>query len=119
MMYRIVSLGLFFVLVFGVVSWRGAQREAQAKDEKDKVVTVKMIDNEFDPKEIKIKVGESIIWENKGAGKHTATSDVKDLFDTGDVKSGDKSKAIPFNKTGEYPYHCIHDSKMKGKIIVE
>jgi plastocyanin len=115
-MYRIVSLSLFFVLVFGVVSGCGAQREAQAKH---KVVTVKMIDNEFDPKEIKIKVGESIIWENKGTGKHTATSDVKGLFDTGDVKSGDKSKAIPFNKTGEYPYHCIHDSKMKGKIIVE
>jgi plastocyanin len=98
-----------------VVAKEGAGKKA------DK--TVKMIDNEFKPKDVKIKVGQSIMWHNEGDNTHTATSDKgtpKDLaFDTDDVSSGKDSKVVTFKKAGTVKYHCNHHRKMTGTITIK
>ena len=79
---------------------------------------VVMNDNTFSPTSITIQVGDSIVWMNKGKYAHTATAD-DGSFDTKDVSSGAKSKAVKFATAGEFKYHCIHDSAMKGTVVVK
>ncbi len=95
---------------------RAAEPAAAAKP---KEVTMK--DNAFEPKELKIKVGDSVIWVNKGKDTHDVIPDKKDDFEkTGDVKPGKMSKPITFKKAGKFPYVCgYHEDEMKGVIIVE
>ena len=53
--------------------------------------------------------------------KHSATSDDDGkTFDTGDIEPGKSSKAVEFEKPGEFKYHCkVHGKTMSGTIVVK
>jgi plastocyanin len=83
--------------------------------------TVTMKDNFFDPKEVHIDPGDTIIWTNQGSRQHMVKSD------TGEFKSERLSTGERFDHTfteeGYYFYHCaLHGAKgrvgMWGVIIV-
>jgi plastocyanin len=80
---------------------------------------IEMFDDRFAPKDAEVFVGDTLIFVNKGKGTHAAIADDKKTFDTGDVKPGERSKAIKFEKEGSVSYHCPHDKKMTGKIVVK
>jgi plastocyanin len=95
-----------------------------ADDKKSKNHIVEMHDDYFKPKEIKIKVGDTITWVNKGDHPHNAYHKGKDKalsVDSKTVKEGKESKPMKFTKAGKIPYVCtFHEDKgMKGTIIVE
>lgn len=48
------------------------------------------------PKPVEVTVGQSVRWRNLDAQTHTATSDTRGIFDTGDIKPND-SAVVPFN----------------------
>jgi plastocyanin len=99
-------------------------------------VVVKMLDMPltFQPNVIKIKVGQSVEWENVGNEVHHATSDPSlaikatevtnppgaEPFDSGFLRPGE-SFTHTFTVPGEYRYTCVvHEAKgMLGKIVVE
>lgn len=108
--------------------------------------TVEMTDDlQFDPNEITISVGDTIVWENTGQVAHSVTAyedeipDDADYFASGgydseqaarDGYSADdpESGAIPggetfehtFETAGTYEYFCIpHESNMVGTVQVE
>lgn len=73
----------------------------------------------FDPKEITIKAGDTLQWDNKAYTNHAANFADKSL-DTELVTPGHKSKEVKFDKPGIYPYECrIHGSSMRGKVTVQ
>jgi len=80
------------------------------------------IDNfKFDPGEVKIKVGTTVIWTDS-RGRHTVTAD-DGSFDSGTLVGG-QSFEHKFDKPGSYPYYCMfHGSKggkdMSGVVTVE
>ena len=85
-------------------------------------VTVSMQDFDFDPKEIKVKAGTTILWKNAGAKPHSATAP-DNSFDTGIFQPG-QSKSVKFDKPGTFPYYCqIHGTPagngMVGTVVVE
>ncbi len=86
-----------------------------------KTVTVTMKSLSYDPKKLEIRVGDSVVWTNKSFAAHTATSDDDGkTFDTGNVEPGESSKALKFEKAGEFKYHCkVHGKSMSGTIIVK
>jgi len=86
-----------------------------------KTVTVTMKSLSYDPKKLEIRVGDSVVWTNKAFAAHTATSDDDGkTFDTGNVEPGESSKAVKFEKAGEFKYHClVHGKTMSGTIVVK
>src|ERR1700691_2438003 len=99
------------------------------------VVKVRMFDTpaKFDPDPVKIKVGDTVQWSNKGDTVHTATTDPGQApdpsfasvpkgattFDSGFLNSGDDFK-MTFTVPGVYHYFCTTHVKegMKGEIDV-
>jgi plastocyanin len=86
-------------------------------------VTVSMKDFDFEPLDIRVKAGSTVIWKNDGAKPHSARA-VDDSFDTTVFNSG-LSKSVTFTQAGEFPYYCeLHGtpdgkSGMVGNVIVE
>jgi plastocyanin len=121
-MRRLFSL---FTSLMLVVAWTTLSQggvDDKKDDKKPKNHIVEMHDNSFKPKEIKIAVGDTITWVNKGDHTHNAVSNDKGkTFDTRAVKAGAKSKPITFKKTGSFPYVCTYheDDDMKGTILVK
>ena len=85
------------------------------------VVTLKGM--QFDPADLKVKVGDSVKFVNAG-GTHTATSidittaDPKLTFNTGLLLKGQEA-VVNFNEAGKFDYRCEIHKNMKGSITVE
>jgi plastocyanin len=117
-MKRIVAFGTVLAVFVALAALGRAGDDAKAK--KGKQHTVRMEDNKFKPATLKIKVGDSVVWVNKGKKTHTATSDDDGkTFDTKDVAPGKKSKPVTFAKAGKFKYVCTFHEKMKGTVIVQ
>ena len=86
-----------------------------------KTTTVTMKSLSYEPKKLEIRVGDSVVWNNKAFAAHTATSDDDGkTFDTGNVEPGTASSPVKFNKEGEFKYHCVvHGKTMSGTIVVK
>lgn len=79
--------------------------------------SVKIVDFDFQPKEITVTAGSTVTWTNTGKQTHTATSTTSGVFDTGRLAPGE-SKSITLSTPGSFDYVCqIHES-MVGKVIV-
>jgi len=80
----------------------------------------------FNPSNITIANGTTVVWTNKEIiVPHSVISDKKvynsgtfgPLFDSGNLSPG-ASFAFRFNTTGTFNYHCGHHSIMRGTVIV-
>ena len=84
---------------------------------------VLMVDNEpdltrwhFDPAEITVAPGSTVVWVNQGKEDHTVTADDQS-FDSGYKKKG-ASFQRAFPRPGRYSYHCAPHPWMKGTVVV-
>ncbi len=76
---------------------------------------VKVVDNAFQPRALRVQKGTRVKWVHQGSNPHTVTSNTG-LFD--EALSPGETFARRFSKKGRYPYHCeIHDG-MTGVIRV-
>ena len=91
---------------------------AFAAEKKDEKGTVHIKDLKYDPKELKIKAGETVTWVNDDDKDHTIESDDKSFDASPDLSHGEKYKFM-FKKKGKYAYHCKYHPREKGMIIVE
>ena len=101
-------------------------QEARAGDEKEKPKEVICEKDKFlvngKEQDLTIRVGESVIWVNKDADEHDATSfdDSPEKFKAVSIPESGRSKPLKFEKAGTYKYYCtIHGKKMAGTIIVK
>lgn len=78
----------------------------------------------FSPKDIVIKVGESINWKNTDTQNHTVNSDPHPIHTTyaplnlGLIKPGEE-KSLTLPTAGTYKYHDHLNPSLKGSITVE
>lgn len=84
---------------------------------------VLMVDNEpdltrwhFDPAELTVPAGTTVVWQNKGKEEHTVTAEDKS-FDSGMKRSGATFQRA-FPKAGRYAYYCAPHPWMKGAVQV-
>ena len=94
----VVALSLFVVFSLARSS-EAAEFKVAAKD------------NFFDPAEITINVGDTVVWINEGRNDHTV--------DDRTLRPG-QSFSMTFTRPGNYGYHCHlhHDDNMEGRIRV-
>lgn len=90
--------------------------------------------HQFSPREVTIKVGESVTWKNSANDVHTVTADPSKAkmkenvsvpagarpFHSGDIAPG-KTYRQTFTTAGTYRYVCTHheDKGMTGTITVK
>lgn len=94
------------------------------------VTDVRMLGIAFLPREVTIKVGDTVRWSNLeiAAIVHTSTSgdpddgNAGDLWDSGNMSPGDIF-THQFDEAGEFEYYCIPhvnvDAMRRARVIVE
>ena len=68
----------------------------------------------FEPKQIAVKVGDTIRWTNKDLAPHTATA-TEGEWDTGEIVRGE-SRSVVITEEMEGSYFCAFHPHMKGTI---
>ena len=69
----------------------------------------------FGPVEVKARVGDTIVWENRDVFAHTATATDKS-FDV--MLPPKKSGSLTVTKAGTFDYFCKFHPNMKAKLTV-
>src|SRR5258705_13892073 len=82
--------------------------------------TVQMVDNEpdltnwhFDPADLTVPAGTTVVWHNRGEEEHSVTADAKS-FDSGLKKQGTNFQWT-FPRGGVYAYHSQPPPRMVAK----
>ena len=71
----------------------------------------------FNPSELTINKGDTVIWTNKDSASHTVSSDSGSELGSGMLSNG-QAYSHTFDSAGTFEYHCSVHPSMKAKIIV-
>jgi len=120
--YKYVLTILSVVLLFGLVSCSNPVENEDSDNMEQASNEVAMENTAFNPQELTVEVGTTVTWTNEDGFAHTVTSGTPDnptdLFDSGNVASGDTFE-FTFEETGTYEYYCkLHTPDMTGTIVV-
>ena len=88
--------------------------------------TVEITEFAYSPKEVTVKVGDTVEWVNRDAFLHTVTSgevtgpenQPDDKFDENLDEAGSKA-SVTFDEAGTFTYFCKQHNAMDGVVIVE
>lgn len=80
------------------------------------VHTVTMEAMRFQPADLKVRVGDTVIWVNKDLFPHTATA--RGVFDSGSI-APDASWRYTVAASGVTDYDCTFHPTMKGRLVAE
>jgi plastocyanin len=108
-----------------VVRPKGDQAKAVRVEASDSTGFVKS-SFKFEPNELTVPAGTTLVVGNVGGKPHTLTAD-DGTFDTGVIDPGAEGgrfaghfATINLTKPGSFPFHCtIHPDKMRGVLTVE
>lgn len=78
--------------------------------------TVVIHSRNFNPAEIQVKAGSTVVWLNADALAHAVTEN-DSRFDSGQVEAGRKWEHT-FQQSGTFDYYCSIHPEMKGRIVV-
>jgi plastocyanin len=70
----------------------------------------------FAPRELTVKIGDTVTWANADAQSHTATAD-DGAFDSGSI-GGNASKSVTLTTAGTFAYHCRIHPQMTATLVV-
>ena len=79
------------------------------------IITITIDKLVFQPAEVKAKVGDTIVWDNKDVMAHTATASDKSWYVT--IAPG-KTGRLMLKQSGSVDYFCRFHPNMKGRIVV-
>ncbi len=70
----------------------------------------------FEPANLTINAGDTVVFTNEDGAPHTATAN-NGSFDTGNLRRG-QNASLTFSAAGTYAYFCEIHPNMKGSITV-
>lgn len=77
---------------------------------------VSIVYRAYQPSDLTVLAGQTLIWTNSGLGPHTVTSDAGQ-FDSGRLEAG-ATFSYTFTTPGTYLYSCLVHPTMHGKVVV-
>lgn len=89
--------------------------EQVAKKPSAGTTKVQIVDFTFEPANITVPVGTTMVWTQLDQSTHTV--DFDDGTTSGDLAKGDTYQRT-FDKPGKYPYVCFYHPKMTGTVTV-
>ena len=87
-----------------------------------KQVVVIIQNHSYHPATCELDVGDEVIWENRDHVAHTATRTQIPTFETGLLRSGDKSSPVTFkhsSRAERIDYVCRPHPGMTGVIVLK
>lgn len=97
----------------------------EAANQPAQAMVVTILSSGFSPKEIKIKVGETVTWMNSDSEDHQVNSGphpvhtVYPPLNTVSLLKPDQQKSLSFPDKGTYQYHDHLNPSQFGSVIVE
>jgi plastocyanin len=88
----------------------------RARAAKPVVHTVTIDGTAYQPAQLVVHAGDTVVWQNKDLFPHTVTS--KGSFDS-DVLVNGKSWQFTARKKGTFDYACLFHPTMKGRLTVD
>lgn len=79
-------------------------------------VNISIADFAFDPPDLTINVGDTVVWTNNDGTAHSTTSDTG-VWDSGLFGNGG-TFSFTFNDPGQFPYHCSRHGSMTATVTV-
>lgn len=79
--------------------------------------TIHIADGEFEPREIDIAVGGSVMWINDDVTSHNVKFLEPSTFNSGVMKPA-ATWIQTFTSAGNYDYYCDFHNSMKGSVVV-
>lgn len=79
-------------------------------------VTIKMQNFTFQPANLSVKAGTTVVWANNDSAPHTVSAD-DGSFDSGSMSKGGNF-SYTFTVPGTVTYNCAFHKSMRGSIIV-
>jgi plastocyanin len=80
--------------------------------------SVSVIDNGFDPPELRVSDGQSVTWRNEGAATHDISSLGAEEWVSGPLLPAHAFRRV-FAAPGRYEYYCSLHPTMRGRIVVQ
>ena len=112
----ILGLVLVMLLLFFVVNFMGNNNQKNTTSNNNEIV-ITMENTTYNPNDLEIEAGTTVIWENNDNITHTVSSNNNQQLNSGDLEQGD-SYQYTFENTGTYNYYCQYHSSMQGQIVV-
>jgi plastocyanin len=78
----------------------------------DQPAAIKLVNFEFTPAQLMVKVGTTVVWTSEDNAPHTVTAD-DGSFDSGNLQKGDSFK-FTFTKAGKFPFYCAYHGTAGG-----
>jgi plastocyanin len=75
---------------------------------------VSIVFRAYQPAQLTVLAGQTVVWHNSGLGPHTVTSDTG-AFDSGTLQAGG-SFTYTFSTPGTYTYSCLIHPTMHGSV---
>lgn len=79
---------------------------------------VTIADYTYEPADLTVSKGTTVVFTNEDSTAHTATSKDSGVFESGSIEPG-KSGKVTLDKAGTFAYFCAFHPFMKGTIEVE
>lgn len=113
----IVLVIIIALVIAGGIYWRQKDVSGPISADIGEGSNIFIADFAFQPQELIIKEGATVIWRNDDSVVHSVVSN-EGMFKSPTLNKGDEF-SFTFSKAGVHDYHCgIHPS-MRGKIIVK
>lgn len=78
--------------------------------------SVSIVFRAYQPSQLTVLAGQTVVWRNSGLGPHTVTADAGQ-FDSGTLPAG-AAFTYTFSTPGRYPYSCLVHPTMHGSVVV-
>lgn len=79
-------------------------------------VEIRVVNFGFEPAEVAVAVGTTVVWRNDSPTTHTVTAK-EGAFDSGLLQSGERF-AVELTRPGVFAYWCTLHPEMVGTVIV-
>lgn len=108
-------LGIAAAAIVTGCSRPGKPELVPSNDGVEPAVTVRAIDNKFEPAEVEVRVGQAVRWEFAGTAEHDVVAD-DGSFVSALMREG--SYTHVFEEAGEFGYDCSVHPEMTGVVTV-
>jgi plastocyanin len=79
--------------------------------------TIKIAQFAFDPAELRVARGDTVVWENADILPHATSADSA-AWASGELAPRSHFRLV-VSDTGRFPYHCSAHPTMRGVLIVK
>ena len=117
--YKVIFGKILFLACLSLIISACGSGEASGPEAQ----VVRVVDDEFSPKILRVEPGTTVIWESGGANNHNVIASdgswqaiSSDYFEYGIITKGDQYEHT-FEEPGVYEYYCpYHGTNSKGMV---